>query len=315
MVKKSLLARFFHRGGSATTSATTLADRSSGTRAASTTRARPEPPAPAARRPMPAAEEQVVEPSNGAGRNAGPSPSSEAKPASGASAPAAPAVSPPAAPAPARADAARAPSIPVTPTVVEAVDEVRTTIQQGLHGISSVLDGIDRKIDKQQKASEELIVSVRQLPDIIKDSPDSSKAGLELLARISTVLENQGKATSELLAKMENIPAAVDALKSGLSEQVGELARAHKNVDKTMHDTQRQLSTAFHEVRKSVDRASSDQDKKQAQMVQTLRAQQSLQDRRVEELLQRQSSATKLVVFLLVVSIVALLLVVRQIAG
>ena len=118
-----------------------------------------------------------------------------------------------------------------------------------------------------------------------------------------------------MLAKMDGVPEAVEALKNGLTDQVSELTKAHKNVDKTMHDTQRQLSNAFHEVRKSVDRASGDQEKKQAQMVQTLRAQQSLQDRRVEELLQRQSSATKLVVFLLVVSIVALLLVVRQIAG
>lgn len=315
MVKKSLLARFFRRGGDAGTidvresrGGNRVAAKDRGVASEPRVRVEPAPAPPAARKPV-AREEQVVEV-----KEARPTPIANGSSADRVESPA---------PAPAKAEPpavkAEPPAAPKTvavdATAVRREEELRSTIQQGLQGINSVLDGIDRKIDRQQKTSEELVVSVRQIPDIIKDSPDASKAGLELLARISTVLENQGRATADLLAKMNDLPSTVEQLQAHLSEQVSELAKSNRNVDKTMHDTQRQLSNAFHEVRKTVDQATSESERKQQQMVTELRSQQAKQDQRVADLLARQASATKMVVFLLVLSIVALLLVVRQLSG
>lgn len=317
MVKKSLLARFFRRGGDAGTidvresrGGNRVAAKDRGVASEPRVRVEPAPAPPAARKPI-AREEQVVEV-----KEARPTPIANGSSADRAESPA-PAPAPAKSEAPAvKAEPPAAPkTVAVDATAVRREEELRSTIQQGLQGINSVLDGIDRKIDRQQKTSEELVVSVRQIPDIIKDSPDASKAGLELLARISTVLENQGRATADLLAKMNDLPSTVEQLQAHLSEQVSELAKSNRNVDKTMHDTQRQLSNAFHEVRKTVDQATSESERKQQQMVTELRSQQAKQDQRVADLLARQASATKMVVFLLVLSIVALLLVVRQLSG
>lgn len=188
-------------------------------------------------------------------------------------------------------------------------DEVVTLkMKEGFRGITNVLSGIDRKIDRHQKTSEELTVAVKRIPEMMKDVPDASKAGVELLAAISTVLEAQGRATNELLEKMENLPETMGALESRVQSQVDAMA-------KSGHETRREVSNAFTNVTSRVDELSSLSAKQQEELVREMRRQQADNERRVQDLVKRSSTSTKLVVFLMVVVIAALLLVVQQLGG
>lgn len=292
-VKKSILARIFRReevadGGSAEW------DRNPATR-----RSAPRGGSVAGnvRRPVTEVDEQVIEAPR----------AKAASPPKAASAPPSPAPSVDPAIAQRVAEAGQ-----VLATTMGKQEELNLALKHGFDGINTMLDGLDRKIDKQQKSSDEIMISVRKLPEIMKDAGGSSQAGVELLGRISTVLENQGRATQELLTRISEIPRAMESLQTHLAEQSAELAKAHKNVDRTMHETQRQLSNAFSEVQRTVGQAASEQGRRQDHLLTEIRTQQARQDQRVEELVNRSNGAMRLVVFLLVLSIAALLLVVNQ---
>ena len=203
----------------------------------------------------------------------------------------------------------------VLATAMDREEEMNVALRRGFDGISDALDGIDKKIEKNQKASDEIMISVRKLPEVLSAAPEGSQAGIELLSRISAVLENQGKTTRELLDRMNQVPQAMSALQDQLGQQVAEIAQGHKNVDRTMHETQRQLSNAFSEIKRTVDGVATDQSRKQEQVISEMRSQQRRQDQRVEELLQRSNGAMRLVVFLMVLAIAALLLVVNQVSS
>lgn len=189
-------------------------------------------------------------------------------------------------------------------------EELAIKLKEGFQGISSALTGIDRKIDKQQETSDQLMVEVARIPELMKDVPDASRAGMELLGTISKVLEYQGRTTGELLAKMRELPASLDEMERRFQAQVESLARTSGNADRTAKETQRQLSNAFAEVKKTVEQVSSDHVSRQEKLIDEMRRQQDRQETRVSELIQRSNSSMKLVVFLLVIAIAALLLAV-----
>jgi hypothetical protein len=179
-------------------------------------------------------------------------------------------------------------------------EEVEVRIREGIQGISHILTGIDRKIDRQQKNSEELIVTVRKIPEMMKDVPDASKAGLELLATISAVLESQGRSTAELMEQCRDLPAA--------------LARMERASHEAALRTRDSVQDAVAAVRGRVDELGAQHETRQQQLLEEFRRQQSDHDRRIERLVKKSDNATRLVVFLIVVVIAALLLVVNAVA-
>lgn len=204
---------------------------------------------------------------------------------------------------------------PIRASQMPRDEEISLKLKEGFQGISSVLSGIDRKMDRQQQTSSELMVTVRKIPEMMKDVPDASKAGLELLATISTILEGQGQATNELLTRMADLPQSVEALEERLQAQVETMSQTGVEAEKAARETQRQVSQAFTKVSSRVDSISTDQARTQEEMLRALRRQSAQQDRRVDELIKRSSSSTKIVIFLMIVVIAALLLVVQQVAN
>ncbi len=199
---------------------------------------------------------------------------------------------------------------PIQATEMTRREEISLKLQEGFTGLSTVLRGIDTKIDQQQKTSEELIVSVRRIPEMIKDMPDASRAGIELLNTISSILEFQGRSTNELLAKMRDLPGSLDAMEQRFQDQVTQLARTSEQADRSARETQQRLTSEFQGVKRAVEDVQVTTSRRQETLVEELRKHQASQDARVEELLKRNSSSTRLVVFLLVIAIVALLVAV-----
>jgi len=275
MVKKSLLSRLFNRSES---NGPNRMDRLKGTRPERVA-VRPEPP----RRPA-----------NGNGSNELARTSPDGPPSAH------------------REELKPAEGPPVKASEMSRQEELNLKLKEGFRGISSVLTGIDRKIDRHQETSAELMVQVRKIPDLIKDVPDESKAGLELLATISTILESQGRATSELLARMGDLPQAMEELEARFQSQSEQLSQAGQEARDAARQTQEQVGQAFSEVRSRVDLLQTESTRTQERLMRELRRQQSDSDRRIEELIQRSGTTTKVVVFLLVVVIAALLLVVKQ---
>ncbi len=194
-------------------------------------------------------------------------------------------------------------------------EELGMKLKEGFNGISTVLSGIDRKIDQHQQTSNELIVSVRRIPEMMKDVPDASKAGIELLTTISAILDAQGRATNELLAKIGDVPSALLTLETRFNEQVADLAKAGHRAEKTAHETQGKVQAAFSQVTSRVDEIATAQTKRQDDLLREMRRQQAEQDRRVEALVKRSGASTKMMVFLMIVVIAALLLVVQQLGA
>jgi len=193
------------------------------------------------------------------------------------------------------------PGPPVRAEEMPQSEEVDLRIREGIKGISNVLTGIDRKIDRQQKNSDELMVTVRKIPDMMKDVPDASKAGLELLATISAVLENQGRATGELMEQMKDLPSAI--------------ARVETNATEASRRTRESVDQAVAAMQTRVDSLDTNHERRQQEMLGELRKRQVEHDRHIDQLLRKSNNATRLVVFLIVVVIAALLLVVQAVAS
>ncbi|MFG0316474.1 MAG: hypothetical protein ACF8XB_04315, partial [Planctomycetota bacterium JB042] len=145
---------------------------------------------------------------------------------------------------------------PVKASEMSEQEVITLKMKEGFKGITNVLSGIDQKIDRHQKTSEELTVAVRKIPEMMKDVPDASKAGVELLATISTVLEAQGRATNELLDKMGNLPGTMAELEKKVQTQVAEMTKAGV-------ETRREVAQAFTQVTSRVDELSSRSSKQQ----------------------------------------------------
>lgn len=198
----------------------------------------------------------------------------------------------------------------VKATEMSRNEEMALKLQEGFTGLSSVLRGIDTKIDQQQRTSEELIVSVKKIPEIMKDMPDASRAGLELLNTISGILEYQGRTTGELLAKMRELPGNLESMEQRFQEQVNQIARASHDSERVTKETQQRLTSAFDGVKRAVEDVQIHASRRQDSLVEELKRTQAQQEARVDELLKRMGNSTRVVVFLMVAVVVALLVAV-----
>lgn len=100
-------------------------------------------------------------------------------------------------------------------------------IREGFEDLNSVLNGIGQKLEVHNTTSGELSESV-------KDLPQNSRAGIELLGEISGALANQNRVTQEMVGrvhelaeKIREIPDAVHQLNRRLERQEEDRGRLH----------------------------------------------------------------------------------------
>lgn len=238
----------------------------------------------------------------------------------------------PASPAPSRATVEEVELAPVTPapaapearpatgpnlkaTEMSRQEEVAVRLQEGFQGINQVLSGIDRKIDQQQRSSEELMLSVRKIPELMKDVPDASRAGLELLATISSVMEQQSRTSQELLHRLSDVPKLMDAVEQRLRTESKATAEAATAARLAAERSATNAEATLGDVRTKVDGLADNYAKRQEELMAELRRQQSENDRRIELVLKKSASTTKVMIFLVVLAIAAFLLVVNALSA
>ncbi|MBK6942745.1 MAG: hypothetical protein IPH13_21440 [Planctomycetes bacterium] len=201
-------------------------------------------------------------------------------------------------------------------TEMSRQEEVAVRLQEGFQGINQVLSGIDRKIDQQQRSSDELMLSVRKIPELMKDVPDASRAGLELLATISSVMEQQSRTSQELLHRLQDVPKLMDAVEARLrneSKATAEAAAAARVGRRERSASSAEATPG--DVRTKVDGLAGDYAKRQEELMAELRRQQTENDRRIELVLKKSASTTKVMIFLVVLAIAAFLLVVNALSA
>jgi hypothetical protein len=298
MVKKSFLARLFGRDeANGATEEPVMPRKAPQARAAETSR----PAAPhAAQRPEPRLVIQEAVQSTPASRakveeveltpveQAPPSPPSEPRPATG-------------------------PNLKATEMTRQ--EEVAVRLQEGFQGINQVLSGIDRKIDQQQRSSDELMLSVRKIPELMKDVPDASRAGLELLATISSVMEQQSRTSQELLHRLQDVPKLMDAVEARLRNESKATAEAAAAARVAAERSASSAEATLGDVRTKVDGLADSYSKRQEELMAELRRQQTENDRRIDLVLKKSASTTKVMIFLVVLAIAAFLLVVNALSG
>ncbi len=194
-------------------------------------------------------------------------------------------------------------------------EEVALRLQEGFQGINQVLSGIDRKIDQQQKSSDDLMLSVRRIPELMKDVPDASRAGLELLATISGVLEQQSRTSQELLDRLQDVPKMMDDVEKRLRSETKASVDAASAAQRAAETSAVRAEETLGDMRSKVDGLADDTARRQEQMLSELRRHQTESDRRLEAALKKSASTTKVMIFLVVLAIAAFLLVVNALAS
>lgn len=217
-------------------------------------------------------------------------------------------------PAPPASEARPATGPNLKATEMTRQEEVAVRLQEGFQGINQVLSGIDRKIDQQQRSSDELMVSVRKIPELMKDVPDASRAGLELLATISSVMEQQSRTSQELLHRLQDVPKLMDAVEQRLRTESKATAEAAAAARVAAERSASSAEATLGDVRTKVDGLAGDYAKRQEELMGELRRQQTENDRRIELVLKKSASTTKVMIFLVVLAIAAFLLVVNALS-
>jgi len=185
-------------------------------------------------------------------------------------------------------------------------EEASLNISKGLNGLSSLLGDIDERLQEQTKTSNELVTTVKTIPEMMKDLPESSRAGLELLNTISVIMDQQSQGVKDLNSKVSNFSEVVTnlggKLESDAKERTGEVQLFHKSLG-TVKETMTELSAQQTKVNEK--HATNIKD-----MAQTLKKSSDDQQERVDSIISRMKVMNGLVIFLIIVIILGLVAVV-----
>ncbi|MFO0984949.1 MAG: hypothetical protein U1E76_25005 [Planctomycetota bacterium] len=166
----------------------------------------------------------------------------------------------------------------VRPEPMSAREEVSLKITEGLKGLSNILTDIDTKLDDQNRKSTEIVQSIKVLPEMMRDLPETSRAGIELLSVISRVLEDQTRATRDMVDRVKEMPTLVARVSSHLEEQSRVLSR--------QEDARMQLETAVQGVGSAVLKLADQQQTQEARACEKL---EQVENRTLEELRRMQA--------------------------
>jgi hypothetical protein len=201
--------------------------------------------------------------------------------------------------------------VPITPVVktdpeprevpAEAMsprEEMSLKITDGLKGLSTILTDIDAKLDDQSRKSTELVQSIRVLPDMMRDLPETSRAGIELLATISRVLEDQTRATRDMVDRVKEMPALVTKVTTHLEEQAEAIKGQHEShvaLRETVRDVGSEVKRMAEERRQQDEKLSARQEQVQTRTLDELHRMQDLYQARLADLSQRSHSQTRII--------------------
>lgn len=185
-------------------------------------------------------------------------------------------------------------------------EEASLKISNGLKGLSSLLGDIDERLQEQTKTSNELVTTVKTIPEMMKDLPESSRAGLELLNTISVIMDQQSQGVKDLNSKVSSFSKVVtnlgDKLESDAKERTGEVQLFNKSLG-----TVKETMTAISEQQSRVNEKHASNIK---EMAQTLKKSSDDQQERVDSIISRMKVMNGLVIFLIIVIILGLVAVV-----
>jgi len=185
-------------------------------------------------------------------------------------------------------------------------EEASVKISQGLKGLSSLLGDIDERLQEQSKTSNELVTTVKTIPEMMKDLPESSRAGLELLNTISVIMDQQSQGVQDLNSKVSNFSKVVtdlgDKLESDAKERTGEVQLFNKSLGSV-----KETMSAISEQQSKVNEKHATNIK---EMATTLKKSSDDQQQRVDNIIARMKVMNGLVIFLIIVIILGLVAVV-----
>lgn len=189
-------------------------------------------------------------------------------------------------------------------------EEMSMNISKGLKGLSSVLGDMNSKIEEQTKQSTQLVSTVKTIPEMLKDLPDSSRAGLELLNSISQIIDQQNKAVVDLNSKIANLPDVMGDLAGKVESDVRERRNDVSLLQKSLGD-----------MRGSVQQFSKEQNqisKKHDENIKVITSQLNKvsydQQNRVDSLMGRMKMMNRMVIFMIIVIIVGLVAMVIKLS-
>jgi hypothetical protein len=177
-------------------------------------------------------------------------------------------------------------------------EEMSLKITDGLKGLSTILTDIDAKLDDQSRKSTELVQSIKVLPEMMRDLPETSRAGIQLLATISRVLEDQTRATRDMVDRVKEMPALVTKVTGHLEEQA-QAIKSQQESHVVLRDTVREVGSEVkrmaQERRQRDEEQSVRQEQVQTRTFDELRRMQDLYQARLADLSHRSHSQTRII--------------------
>lgn len=185
-------------------------------------------------------------------------------------------------------------------------EEASIKINKGLKGLSSLLTDIDDRLKEQSKTSTELVTTVRTIPEMLKDLPESSRAGIELLNAITQILEHQNKGVEDLNGRVATFSESVGDISSHLEQEARKRSQDVETFQRNIGDV-KQTVAGISEQQTKVNQEHSTHIK---EIASALKKSHEVQQERVDAIISRMKTMNGLVIFLIMVIIAGLVAVV-----
>lgn len=190
-------------------------------------------------------------------------------------------------------------------------EEASVKISDGIKGLSSVLSNIDQRIQEQTQQSFEIAKTVKTIPEMIQDLPESSRAGVELLHSISQILENQSSATAELGKRISDLPDVLTNLTDQINKDQATREQERSVIKETV-DVVKKSVQSVEEHNEQISRTQAENTKK---IEDSFKKVQEDHQRQIGTLVDKSKVTNRLMVFLILVILVGMIAIVASIAA
>jgi hypothetical protein len=190
-------------------------------------------------------------------------------------------------------------------------EEASVKISDGIKGLSSVLSNIDQRIQEQTQQSFEIAKTVKTIPEMIKDLPESSRAGVELLHSISQILENQSSATAELGKRISDLPVVL----TNLTDQINKDQTTREQERSVIKETVEVVKKSVQSVEEHNEQISKTQAENTKKIEDSFKKVQEDHHRQIGVLVEKSKITNRLIVFLILVILAGMIAIVASIAA
>lgn len=182
-----------------------------------------------------------------------------------------------------------------------AQEEVTVKISDGIKGLSSMLNNIDQRLEEQTQQSTELVRSVKSIPEMMKDLPESSRAGVELLQTISQILENQSRATVELGSKIHGLPDLLTQLSGKIDREADERAAERSVIKESFDESVGVLKSSITDLEQRQEVLGKTQGENTKMIVDSFKTIQKGQQDQINRLIEKNRMTNRLIFILLLI--------------